>query len=208
MAAIVNEQPAQNGSDDDETPTPEPPKIRCTPTPTASTTVGGLRYKRLPAETDTEKLFEFRLKEGKAATNFLGDVRSLRHHFGRVAGGNALVWAAYDKRALVGFASLEATDEYRTRETTGRAWILCELVVAEGHRRRGIGAQLARVAVDAALGVFAVEGDAAEVYAPLHAKDDAGAGALRNAGFAEVVTYADYKRGGRETTLLRFRKAS
>ena len=170
------------------------------------TAADDVRYVRVPTHASPDKLFDFRMKEGKSPMNFLSDVRPLRAHFERLPEGTTLVWAAYEKKALVGFVSAELGGEYHTEGTRGATVLVRELVVAEGRRRRGVGGALARLCVDAERGIFAARPETKEVYATAHAANEAGIKVFTRAGFEEVVTYADFKRGGRETTLLRRRR--
>ncbi len=189
-------------ADSDGTATPEAQnnaKHRATPVKQPSYTREGITYKQLPAWHDANTLYAFRREHGKSQYNTVSDARA---HFKKLEQGSISVWAAFDSKRLVGLVSAEATSEYRTRNGKGRPWAIGHLVVRASHRRKGVGSALVRLA--AAL-LLAGNQQCAEVYAAVHADDDAAIATFVRAGFDEVVTHADLQKG-RDATVFRKRR--
>ena len=193
---------AASDDSDGETAAPEArsdAKHRATPVKRPSYTREGITYRQLPAWHDANALYEFRREHGKSQYNVVSDAKA---HFKKLEQGSINVWAAFDNKRLVGLVSAEATSEYRTRNGKGRPWAIGHLVVRASHRRKGVGSALARLA--AAL-LLAGNQQCAEVYAAVHADDDAAIATFARAGFEELVTHADLQKG-RDATVFRKRR--
>ncbi len=193
---------AAPSDDSDGTATPEARndvKHRAKPEKLPSYTREGITYRQLPQWHKAEELYEFRREHGKSRYNVVSDALS---HFKKLERGSISVWAAFDNKQLVGLVSAEATSEYRTRQCKGRPWAIGHLVVRASHRRKGVGSALVRLA--AAL-LLAGNQQCAEVYAAVHADDDAAIATFGRAGFEELVTHADFNRG-RDATVFRKRR--
>ena len=193
---------AAPSDDSDGTATPEArsdAKHRAKPEKQPSYTREGITYRQLPQWHDANTLYEFRREHGKSQYNVVSDALS---HFKKLQQGSISVWAAFDSKRMVGLVSAEATSEYRTRNGKGRPWAICHLVVRASHRRKGVGSALVRLA--AAL-LLAGNQQCAEVYAAVHADDDAAIATFARAGFEELVTHADLQKG-RDATVFRKRR--
>ena len=193
---------AASDDSDGEPATPEAQnnvKHRATPIKTPSYTREGITYRQLPQWHDVNSLYMFRREHGKSRYNVVSDALS---HFKKLEQGSISVWAAFDGKTLIGLVSAEATSEYRTRNGKGRPWAIGHLVVRASHRRKGVGSALVRLA--AAL-LLAGNQQCAEVYAAVHADDDAAIATFVRAGFEELVTHADLQKG-RDATVFRKRR--
>ena len=193
---------AASDDSDGETAAPEArsdAKHRATPVKLPSYTREGITYKQLPTWHDVNALYEFRREHGKSQYNVVSDAKA---HFKKLEQGSINVWAAFDKKRMVGLVSAEATSEYRTRNGTGRPWAIGHLVVRASHRRKGVGSALARLA--AAL-LLAGNQQCAEIYAAVHADDEVAIATFARAGFEELVTHVDLQKG-RDATVFRKRR--